>query len=256
MASPRKPTLVLVQGSFQLPEAYYKLADALSATGYRVEQPSLPSLTDQDKPDFASKSLTDDALAIRSKVAELVEEGETVVMVLHSYGGLVGTEAVTKDLSFDQRKSQGLAGGVLHLFYFAAFILTEGQSVLSTFGESPNNLVKPNGRFAMKNTAEILYHDLPATEAQYWESKTIDQSYAVQTTAITNEGFRHVRSTYVVCENDRGPPPQYQEMFGKTAGSDVLKLSSGHSPMLSHTEKLVEMINTAVQSAVEGKPAE
>ncbi|KAI1313280.1 catalytic protein [Xylaria venustula] len=256
MASPRKPILVLVQGSFQLPEVYYKLSDALRATGYRVEQPPLPSLTDQDKPDFASKSLTDDALAIRSTVKELVEEGETVVMVMHSYGGLVGTEALTKDLSFEQRKSQGLAGGVLHLFYFAAFILTKGQSVLSTFGESPNSLVKPNGRLALKNTAEILYHDLPATEAQYWESKTIDQSYAVQTTTITNEGFRYVRSTYVVCENDRGPPPQFQEMIGKTAGSNVIKLNSGHSPMLSHTEKLVEMIDTAVQSAVEGNLTE
>ncbi|KAI0405387.1 catalytic protein [Xylaria palmicola] len=250
MASSRKPTLVLVQGSFQLPEVYYKLSDALRAAGYCVVQPSLPSLTGQDKPEFASKSLTDDALAIRSKVTELVEQGETVVMILHSYGGLVGTEAITKDLSYEQRKSNGLAGGVLHLFYFAAFILTEGQSVLNTFGESPNNLVKPNGRFALKNTADILYHDLPATEAQYWESKTIDQSYAVQTTAMTNEAFRFVPSTYVVCENDRGPPPQYQEMFGKTASSEITKLSSGHSPMLSHTEKLVELIDQAVQSAV------
>ncbi|KAJ3575304.1 hypothetical protein NPX13_g4071 [Xylaria arbuscula] len=252
MASSRKPALVLVQGSFQLPEVYYKLSDALRAVGYRVEQPPLPSLTDHDKPDFASKSLTDDALVIRSKVTELVEEGETVVMVMHSYGGLVGSEAVTKDLSF-RATEVSRSCWWLHLFYFAAFILTEGQSVRSTFGESSNDLVKPNGRFALKNTAEILYHDLPTTEAQYWESKTIDQSYAVLNTAITNEGFRYVRSTYVVCENDRGPPPQYQEIFGKTAGSDVIRLNSGHSPMLSHTEKLVEMINTAVQSAMEGK---
>lgn len=139
------------------------------------------------------------------------------------------------------------------MFYFAAFILAEGHSVLDVFGESPHNLVKPNGRFALKNTAEILYHDLPAAEAKYWESKTVDQSYAVQTTKMTNEGFRFVPSTYVVCENDRGPPQQYQEMFGKTAGSDVLKISSGHSPMLSHTEKLVEKIDLAVKSAVKGK---
>ncbi|KAI0517536.1 catalytic protein [Xylaria bambusicola] len=252
MASSSKPTLVLVQGSFQLPEVYYKLSDALRNAGYRVVQPSLPSLTDQDKPEFALKSLTDDALAIRSKVQELVAKGETVVMVMHSYGGLVGSEAVTEDLSVEQRKSNGLAGGVLHMFYFAAFILTKGQSVLSTFGESSNNLVKPNGRFALKNVADILYHDLPAAEAQYWESKTIDQSYAVQSTEITNEGFRFVPSTYVVCENDRGPPPKYQEIFGKTAGSKIIKLNSGHSPMLSHTDKLVEMINLVVQSAVEG----
>lgn len=125
--------------------------------------------------------------------------------------------------------------------------------MLDTFGESPNNLVKPNGRFALKNTADILYHDLPAADAQYWDSKTVDQSYAVQTTAVTNEAFRFIPSTYVVCENDRGPPPQYQEMFGKTAGSEILKLGSGHSPMLSHTEELVEMIDRAVKSAMEKK---
>ncbi|KAI1813948.1 hypothetical protein GGS20DRAFT_442043 [Poronia punctata] len=95
-------------------------------------------------------------------------------MIMHSYGGLVGTEAVTRDLSFKHRKSNNLPGGVLHLFYFAAFILTEGQSVLSTFDESPNNFVKPNGQFSIKNGAEILYHDLPPNEAEYWESRMID----------------------------------------------------------------------------------
>ncbi|KAJ2973033.1 hypothetical protein NUW58_g9043 [Xylaria curta] len=117
MTSSPKPTIVLVQGSFQLPEVYYKLADALRAAGYRVFQPALPSLTDHDKPEFASKSLTDDALAIRFKVNELLEVGETVVMVMHSYGGFVGTEAVTKDLSFEERKSNGLSHGGITLIH-------------------------------------------------------------------------------------------------------------------------------------------
>lgn len=106
------PTIVLVQGSFQLPDVYHKLADALRASGHSVVQPLLPSLTDPDKPDFASKTLSDDAAAVRAEVKRLVEEGKTVVLVMHSYGGLVGTEAVTQDLSFAQRQSSGLPGGV------------------------------------------------------------------------------------------------------------------------------------------------
>ncbi|CAJ2501572.1 Uu.00g044250.m01.CDS01 [Anthostomella pinea] len=245
MASLAKPAIVLVQGSCQLPDVYQKLADALRASGYCVVQPALPSLIEPGKTD-----LTDDARAVRSKVKGLVEEGMKVIVVMHSYGGLVGTEAVTKDLSYNQRQSSGLAGGVVHIFYFAAFILTEGQSVLGTFGESPNDDIRPGGRFIIKNTAQLLYHDLPPAEAEYWASKTSEQSHAVQSTKISNEAFRYVPSTYVVCENDRGPPPQFQEMFGKTAGSNVLRLSSGHSPMLSHTAELAQMIDQAARSAV------
>ncbi|KAI1213247.1 catalytic protein [Annulohypoxylon truncatum] len=252
MGSPTEtPTIIMVQGSFQLPDAYYKLDDALRALGYPVVHPLLPSLTDEEKPGFATKSLTDDALAIRSEVQRLVEQGKKVFVVMHSYGGLVGTEAVTKDLSFDERQPAGLPGGVVHLFYFAAFILPTGQSVLDVFGESPNNDVKPDGRFTIKNAANILYHDLPDAEAQEWESKIINQSYAVQKTKMTNEAFGFVKSTYVVCENDRGPPPMYQEKFGEMAGSKIQKISSGHSPMLSHTAELTRMIDQVVKSVIE-----
>ena len=113
MGSPTEtPTIVMVQGSFQPPDAYYKLENALRALGYPVVHPFLPSLTDQEKPDFATKSLTDDALAIRSEVQRLVEQGKRVFVVMHSYGGLVGTEAVTKDLSFGERQAASLPGGV------------------------------------------------------------------------------------------------------------------------------------------------
>ncbi|KAF7540215.1 hypothetical protein G7054_g1601 [Neopestalotiopsis clavispora] len=243
-SSIEKPDIVLVQGSFQLPEVYYKLADTLRTAGYTVHQPILPTLTE---PDLASKTLSDDALAIQTVVQSLVEVGKRVVVAMHSYGGLVGSEAIVKDLSFDQRQSDGRPGGVAHLFYFAAFILTEGQSVLGVFGESPNNEVKPNGRFTIKNAAEILYNDLPQEEALSWQSKIIDQSYAVQEYKMTNEAYRFIPSTYAVCEDDRGPPPQYQEMFGSTAGSKIIKINSGHSPMLSHTSELAQMIGLVAQ---------
>jgi hypothetical protein len=129
--------------------------------------------------------------------------------------------------------------------------LPEGQSVLSAFGESPNSKVKSNGRYTFKNATEKLYHDLPAEEAKYWGSRIIDQSYAVQETKITNEGFRFVPSTSVICEIDSGPPPKYQEIFGATTGSHIQKINSGHSPMLSHTSGFASTIDQTVRSAFE-----
>ncbi|KAI1178978.1 alpha/beta-hydrolase [Nemania sp. FL0916] len=246
----QKPTIVLVQGSFQIKEVYSKLVNALEARQYPVVHSQLPTLTGHDEPDFASKDLQTDAAAIQNVLKHLIEdEGRRVVLLMHSYGGLVGNEAAVEELTWAKRSSLDLPGGIIYAFYVAAFVLTKGQSVLGTFGESPNNDVKPNGRFTMKNAAKVIYNDLPAAEAEKWESKMIDQSYAVQTTELTNETYKNIPSTYIVCTNDQGPPPQYQEMFGQASQSTIIRLESGHSPMLSKTEELAGLIDSAIEKA-------
>ncbi|KAI1506466.1 alpha/beta-hydrolase [Biscogniauxia marginata] len=250
-SSSKMPTILLVQGSFQLPEVYQKLTMALEAKGYPVVHPPLPSLSDPENPDFASKSLVTDALAIQLELKNLIEQQErTVVVLMHSYGGLVGSEATSKEFSWAYRKGQGLTGDVIHFFFFAAFILAEGQSVLSGFGESSNIDVRPHGRFRIKDAAKILYNDLPPEEAEYWASKIIDQSYAVQTTKLSRAAYRYIPSTYVICENDKGPPPQFQEVCGKNAKAEIRRMNSGHSPMLSKTDELVKLITVAAGGAM------
>lgn len=249
-ANSAKPAILLVQGSFQLPEAYGKLASALRSRGFLVSQPRLPSQSDHDHPGFAKRDLSDDSRAIEAEAKRLtVDEGMTVMVVMHSYGGLVGSDAIPEDLSLQSRRRAGLAGGVCRLFYFAGFVLDQGQSVLGTFGESPNNELKPNGRFTMKDTASLIYHDLPPEEASSWASKIIDQSYAVQTTAITRTAYKYIPSTYVITEDDHAVPLQYQEMFAAATGAEVKKIHSGHSPQLSKPEELADFIAEAAAAA-------
>ncbi|RAH71186.1 alpha/beta hydrolase [Aspergillus aculeatinus CBS 121060] len=139
-----KPTIVLVQGSFQTSLVYEQLRTGLHNAGYPVVHPKLPSIcTDIDDTEFLSRTLKDDADAVTTALQHLVEEEKkSVVVVMHSYGGIVGTEAIPKHLTHAARRTQGHQGGVLHLFYFAAFILPEGKSVLEVFGESPINDVQ------------------------------------------------------------------------------------------------------------------
>ncbi|KAL2291328.1 hypothetical protein FJTKL_13941 [Diaporthe vaccinii] len=124
------------------------------------------------------------------------------------------------------------------------------KSVLSAFGESPNNDIKPNGRFTMKETASTIYHDLPPEEARYWASKIIDQSYAVQSTPIFRTAYKYIPSTCVVAEDDHALPLQYQEMFAAATGADVKKIHSGHSPQLSKPEELADLIEEAAEAGI------
>ncbi|KAK7908769.1 hypothetical protein PG985_016072 [Apiospora marii] len=245
------PTILLLQGSFQLPEVYHKLQGALEAAGFPVVQPHLPSLCGQDEPDFASKNLSTDAGKVQSVLRPLVEEESlSVLVLLHSYGGLVGIEAIPEELSRQHRKTRGLAGGVIHLFFFTAFVLAEGQSVLSAFGESPNNDLKPNGRFCIKDPGPKMYSDLPVEEADYWAARVVDQAHGVEETTLTRAAYRYIASTYVVCEKDQAVPPQVQEMFGSNAGATLLRLDSAHSPMLSKTDELVGLVSEVACQAM------
>ncbi|CAF9910019.1 hypothetical protein IMSHALPRED_008531 [Imshaugia aleurites] len=249
--TPNMPTIVLVQGSFQIPKVYAKLVGGLVAKGYPTIHPELPTCSNTDSINFLQLSLVDDALAIRTELTRQVEyEGKTVVLVMHSYGGLVGSEATTEELSYTKRQAQGLPGGVTHLFYYSAFLLNEGQSVLSAWGESPNNDVKPDGRFYLLHGEEKLYSDLPPNEASLWASLLVAQSYRVQTTKLTRAAWRYIPSTYLICESDQAVPPQYQEMFAASAKAQVEQCRSGHSPHLSQPEMLVQKIHEACQKAV------
>ena len=134
------PTILLVQGSFQILQVYSKLVQGLEAQIHPTTHPQLPTCSNTDSPHFPQLSLVDDALAIRTELIRQVEyQGKNVVVAMHSYGGLVGSEAATEELSYAKRHAQGLLVGVIHLFLYFAFLINEDQSVLSAFGESPDN---------------------------------------------------------------------------------------------------------------------
>ena len=112
--------------------------------------------------------------------------------------------------------------------------------------------LQPDGRMFLKNGEKLLYNDLPPSEASTWASKLIPQSHKVQTTKFTRAAYRYIPSTYLICENDQAAPPQFQEMFAGSANAQVERCSSGHSPMLSQTDMLVEKIARAAEKAVAG----
>ncbi|KAI1771164.1 Alpha/beta hydrolase fold-1 [Hypoxylon cercidicola] len=131
MEATTKPTLLIVHGGWHVPHSYGKLTSALRAAGFEVHIPRNVSMNGSRPP---NADLATDSDLIRAYASSLVEAGRDVAVLMHSYGGQVGTNALY-GLSHKARAAKGLSGGVTHLIYMAAFALPEGKKMVDKVEE-------------------------------------------------------------------------------------------------------------------------
>ena len=117
-----KPTFLLVPGAWHQPDIYSNVIDNLSAHGYPTVSLPLPSAGAVPP----NTSFNEDVNAIRASLTKLVDtEEKEVILVVHSYTGMPGTEA-PKGLGRKERQEKGLKGGVVRLVFIMAFAMPEG----------------------------------------------------------------------------------------------------------------------------------
>lgn len=132
MTTTEKPTILFVPGAWHFPAGFDVVREQLKALGYPSEAVALPSIGAIPP----AKDLSDDAAHLRVSIEKLANHGKKIVLVTHSYGGVVGSCAV-EGLGFGERKSAGVEGGVIQLVYLSAFALPKGTSLLDALGGKP-----------------------------------------------------------------------------------------------------------------------
>lgn len=131
MSSPTLPTLVLVPGAFGTPKGYNKLLPYFKQAGLNTIPGPYRSC---DPVDPASVTASKDIKSLRQSVLlPLIEQGKDVVILAHSYGGVVAGGAA-KGLDNPTRKVQGHAAGIVGLIYVAGNITSENESLLEAVG--------------------------------------------------------------------------------------------------------------------------
>lgn len=119
MATP-KPTILLIPGLWHTPECFDALRTELGEHDYETVSRQLPSI---DCADPSNHSAQSDADFIRSQLlSPLLDSGKRVVVVMHSYGGIPGS-AAAYGLSEEERKKEGLKGGVVGLIFVASYVI-------------------------------------------------------------------------------------------------------------------------------------
>lgn len=128
MSSPN-PTIVFAPGAWHTAGCFDVVRESLRSRGWSTEAVNNPSVGAEPP----TKGLADDAERLRETLHRIAEEGKEIVLVVHSYGGLVGANAV-EGLGYKQRQQQGKVGGVVMFVYLAAFVMPLGKNIKEAVG--------------------------------------------------------------------------------------------------------------------------
>ncbi|MGO9256939.1 MAG: alpha/beta fold hydrolase [Bryobacteraceae bacterium] len=219
--------VVLVHGAWADGSSWDKIIPLLEKKGLHVTAVHLPFTT-----------LADDVAAVKHTLA--LEDGP-VLLVGHSYGGAVITEA-------------GNDPKVAGLVYVAAFAPDNGQSAGDLNNQYPPTPgateFRPdaNGflRLTDKGIAEDFAQDLSSAEKKILAATQGQTSGPNELGAkVTTAAWRNKPSFYIVADQDRMIAPELEEKLAAQMHAKTIHISSSHVPMLSHPTGVANFISEA-----------
>lgn len=237
-----EPIIVLVHDMWHTPEHYRPYIAALEQSLFQVYCPLL-SICDRSLPHGPHRSVVHDLGILSSLVKSLIDAGKKVIMVMHGYGGTIGS-SVPEKLSFDYRAARGRRGGVIHLLYMCAYILPSDCSMVDL------------GLWDFPTRAEVV----PGMPMQFFLGGGISQTEVARClplfvaipdlvlgTTITQEAWKHIPCTYLFTQNNGVITPTMQTLMTQPVARGgrqyrVKIYDAGHSIYLSHTRAMVEEV--------------
>ncbi|NKK79008.1 alpha/beta fold hydrolase [Rhizobium leguminosarum bv. viciae] len=226
-AAAEKPvSIALVHGAFVDASGWQLVYNMLSADGYEVLVVQNPTIT-----------LDGDVAATKRVIANAKHP---VVLVGHSYGGAVITEA-------------GADAKVRSLVYIAAFAPAAGESVFDlatapTPGEEGAPLLPPSDGFILVDPAKFpaaFAADVDISTTRFMAAAQVPWGLGAVQTKITSPAWKQKPSYFMVTAQDRMVPPSRQRSMAARAGAKVIEIQSSHAVMLSHPKDVVDFITSA-----------
>jgi pimeloyl-ACP methyl ester carboxylesterase len=227
-ASPVR-NVVLVHGGFVDGSGWQGVYNLLKQDGYHVSVVQNPTL-----------SLEGDVAATR----EIIDEQDgPVVLVGHSYGGAVITEAGTDD-------------NVAALVYLAAFAPDTGESVNTLIADPPPGapvppILPPKDGFLFLDRGKFpasFAGDLPAEQAAFMADSQVPWGVDALSGTITDPAWRAKPSWYMITTEDRMIPPAAQHAMSERAGSTVVEVAGSHSVYVSQPAAVANLIEQAASA--------
>ncbi len=221
--------VVLVHGGFVDGSGWAGVYKLLKQEGYTVSVVQNPTT-----------SLGDDVAA--TKIV-LDAQDRPVILVGHSYGGVVITEA-------------GNHPKVVGLVYVAAFAPSEGESVEALIKNPPPGAPVPpilapqDGRlFLDKEKFHVAFAaDLESEEAAFMADSQVPWGVDALRGMIVKAAWRTKPSWYLVASEDRMIPPEAQRLMATRAGATMVEEKGSHAIYVSQPQAVAALIAKAVSS--------
>jgi pimeloyl-ACP methyl ester carboxylesterase len=225
-ASARLPSIVLVHGGFVDGSGWEDVYRTLKEDGYDVGVVQNPTI-----------SLADD---IATTMRVIAAQRAPVVLVGHSYGGVVITQA-------------GNDPKVVGLVYIAAFAPDKGESVAALIKDPPPGAAVPpilppqDGYLFLDRSkfAASFAADVPRAKAEFMADSQVPWGLDALNGTVTEAAWRTKPSWYLIATDDKMIPPAAQEFMSKRAGSTVAKTPGSHAVYVSQPQAVAALIEKA-----------
>jgi pimeloyl-ACP methyl ester carboxylesterase len=230
-ASTAVKNIVLVHGGFVDGSGWQGVYKALKKDGYNVTVVQ-----------NSTTSLADDVATTKRAIA--TQDGP-VILVGHSYGGAVITEAGN-----DQR--------VVGLVYVAAFAPDRGESVSSLIKNPPPGapvppILPPVDGYLMLDKAKFpasFAGDVSPEEAAFMADSQVPWGMNALGGAVTEPAWKAKPSWYLLTTEDRMIPPDAQRQMSKRAGARVVEVKGSHAVYVSQPQAVAHIIEAAAKGAL------
>ena len=222
--------VVLVHGGFVDGSGWEGVYHALTQDGYTVAIVQNPTT-----------SLADDVAATKRVIA--AQDGP-VVLVGHSYGGAVITEA-------------GTDPQVARLVYIAAFAPDADESVATLIGGFPPDapqppILPPQDGYLLLDKAKFpasFAGDVRAEQAAFMADAQVPWGLDALNGTISQPAWRAKPSWYLLTTEDKMIPPDAQRMMARRAGATISEASGSHAIYVSQPQAVAALIETASRGA-------
>lgn len=222
-------TVVLVHGGFVDGAGWEGVYNILRKDGYKVSIVQNPT-----------KSLTDD---VATTLAAIAQAKGPVVLVGHSYGGVVVTEA-------------GTDPKVAGLVYISAFAPDKGESVESLIKNPPPGapvppILPPQDGYLFLDRAKFrasFAADVSEEKAAFLADSQVPWGVNALAGSVSEPAWRTKPSWYLVATEDRMIPPPAQRQMATRAGSTIAEAAGSHAIYISKPEAVAALIAKAAKS--------
>lgn len=224
--------IVLVHGGFVDGSGWEGVYKILRKDGYTVTVVQNPTI-----------SFGDDVAVTNRTIAN---QNGPVILVGHSYGGAVITQA-------------GTHPKVAGLVYVAAFAPDKGESVSSLIANPPPGapvppILPPQDGFLFLDRAKFAASfagDVEPEAAAFMADSQVPWGMEALNGRITEPAWKTRPSWYLLTTEDRMIPPDAQRLMSKRAGSTVIEVKGSHSVYVSRPQDVAALIEEAALGATQ-----
>ena len=234
-ASEAKPTIVLVHGAWADSSGWNDSVKQLQNKGYDALAVATPL-----------RSLHGDAAYLSSVLASIAGP---IVLVGHSYGGMVLTNAATGNPN------------IKALVYIAAFAPDQGEKQIDLILKNPGSQIGPDtltvrpypgggldSYITPSVFRRVFAHDVSKSTAAVMAATQRPFELAILEELSGPPAWKTIPSWYLVATEDRAIPPATQRFMAQRAGATIAEVQASHVPMNSRPSAVTDLILDAARA--------